>query len=112
MSFETPTRNGTRGRRQPVSGGPVGRWIAKRVINRIRRKGKMPGLGFNALVLTTIGRKSGVERQTPVGWFPGPDGSWLIVPRRLGRPGIRRGTTTWSPIPTRSGSRCPAARSL
>jgi hypothetical protein len=30
----------------------------------------MPGLGFNVLVLTTIGRKSGVERQTPVGWFP------------------------------------------
>jgi len=72
MSFETPTRNGTRGRRQPGTGGPVGRWLTKRVINRIRRKGRAPGLGFNALVLTTIGRKSGVERQTPVGWFPAP----------------------------------------
>ena len=28
-------------------------------------------MGFNALVLTTIGRKSGLQRQTPVGWFPG-----------------------------------------
>jgi deazaflavin-dependent oxidoreductase (nitroreductase family) len=44
----------------------------------------MPGLGFNALVLTTTGRKSGLERQTPVGWFPGPDGSWLIVASAAG----------------------------
>jgi deazaflavin-dependent oxidoreductase (nitroreductase family) len=35
---------------------------------------------LNALVLTTIGRNSGVERTTPVmGWAPGEDGSWLIV---------------------------------
>ena len=54
MSFDT--RTGTRGRRQPGTGGPIGRWMQKRVMNRIRRTGKMPGLGFNALVLTTIGR--------------------------------------------------------
>jgi hypothetical protein len=36
-------------------------------------------LGFDALVLTTIGRKSGRERQTPVGWCPGKDDGWLIV---------------------------------
>jgi deazaflavin-dependent oxidoreductase (nitroreductase family) len=81
MSFETPTRNGTRGRRQP---GRPPRWLHNWTINRIRRKGKAPGLGFNALVLTTIGRKSGVERQTPVGWFPGPDGSWVIVASAAG----------------------------
>jgi deazaflavin-dependent oxidoreductase (nitroreductase family) len=46
---------------------------------RIRRTGKMMGLGFNALVLTTVGRKSGLERTNPVGWFAGNDGSWLIV---------------------------------
>jgi hypothetical protein len=84
--MERPTQhNGTRGRRQPGTGGSVGRWLTKRAINRIRRKGKMPGLGFNALVLTTIGRKSGLERQTPVGWFPGPDGGW--ADRGLGRRG-------------------------
>jgi deazaflavin-dependent oxidoreductase (nitroreductase family) len=43
-------------------------------------------MGLNALVLTTIGRKSGVERQTPVGWFPGKDGSWLIVASAAGAP--------------------------
>src|SRR6266545_3868821 len=104
MSFDT--RAGTRGARQPGPGGPIGRWLTKRAINRIRRKGKMPGLGFNALVLTTIGRKSGAERKTPVGWFPGKDGGWRgeesgVVPQhrrtsgqspdRDGRPKGRRG---------------------
>ncbi|HZD70086.1 MAG TPA: nitroreductase/quinone reductase family protein [Actinomycetes bacterium] len=82
MSFDT--RAGTRGARQPGTGGPLGRWFTKRAINRIRRKGTMPGLGFNALVLTTIGRKSGAERKTPVGWFPGKDGGWLIVASAAG----------------------------
>lgn len=82
MSFDT--RTGTRGRRQPGTGGPIGRWVTKRVLNRIRRKGKVPGLGFNALVLTTIGRKSGLQRQTPVGWFPGQDDSRLIVASAAG----------------------------
>jgi deazaflavin-dependent oxidoreductase (nitroreductase family) len=84
MSCET--RNGTRGSRQPGIGGAVGRWLQKRVMNPIRRKGKMMGLGFDALVLTTIGRKSGAERTTPVGWFPGKDGSWLIVSSAAGGP--------------------------
>jgi deazaflavin-dependent oxidoreductase (nitroreductase family) len=84
MSFETPTPNGTRGRRQPGTGGPIGRWIQQRVMNRIRRTGKMPGLGFNALILTTVGRKSGLQRQTPVGWFPGQDDSRLIVASAAG----------------------------
>jgi deazaflavin-dependent oxidoreductase (nitroreductase family) len=44
----------------------------------------MPGLGFNALVLITIGRQSGAERATPVGWFPGRDGSRLIVASAAG----------------------------
>src|SRR6266498_2498821 len=44
-------------------------------------------MGMNALVLTTIGRKSGVERQTPVGRFPGQDGSWLIVASAAGAAG-------------------------
>jgi deazaflavin-dependent oxidoreductase (nitroreductase family) len=39
------------------------------------------------LVLTTVGRKSGLERMTPVGWFPGADGSWLIVASAAGAPG-------------------------
>ena len=81
MSF-TPVPNGTHGARQP--GGRFMRWMNGFMANRIRRTGKMPGLGFNALVLTTVGRKSGLQRQTPVGWFPGPDGTWLIVASAAG----------------------------
>lgn len=74
MSFDTHA--GTRGARQPA--GPVVRWVNKLAAGRIRRKGGK-FMGFNALILTTVGRKSGAERTNPVGWFPGKDGSWLIV---------------------------------
>ena len=81
MSFDTTT--GTRGGRQPS--GFVFRWGNKMMASRVRRKGKF--LDFNALVLTTVGRKTGAERTTPVGWFPGPDGSWLIVASAAGAKG-------------------------
>jgi deazaflavin-dependent oxidoreductase (nitroreductase family) len=55
------------------------------IISWIRRRGGQ-FMGMNALVITTIGRKSGAERSTPVGWFPGEDGSWLIVASAAGAP--------------------------
>jgi len=58
------------------------RWVNKTMAGRIRRSGKM--MGFSALVLTTVGAKTGAERTTPVGWFPGNDGSWLIVASAAG----------------------------
>ena len=82
MSFDTTA--GTRGGRQPS--GFAFRWGNKLMAGRIR-KGRAKFLGFNALVLTTVGAKSGVERTTPVGWFPGPDGSWLIVASAAGAKG-------------------------
>ena len=81
MSF-TPLANGTRGARQP--GGRFMRWVNQWMMKRIRRTGKAPIMGFNALVLTTIGHKSGIERTTPVGWFPGKDGSWIVVASAAG----------------------------
>ena len=77
MSFDSHA--GTRGRHQP---GTIGRWANKLTMGRIRRKGKLGKM--NALVLTTIGGKSGAERQSPVGRFPGTDGSWLIVASAAG----------------------------
>src|SRR4051794_12322161 len=79
MSFDT--RNGSRGARQP--GGRVGRWMNTIAARRFRKRGGQ-FLGFNVLVMTTVGRKSGVERSNPVGWFPGKDGSWLIVASAAG----------------------------
>lgn len=81
MSFDT--RNGTRGARQPRAGRLM-RWFNQRAANRIRRKGTF--MGFEGLVLTTVGAKSGAERTTPVGWFPGEDGSWVIVASAAGAP--------------------------
>jgi deazaflavin-dependent oxidoreductase (nitroreductase family) len=78
MSFDT--RNGTRGARQP--GGKLMLWLNKMMIKRVRRSGR--AAGFNALVLTTVGRKSGVARETPVGYFPGDNGSFLIVASAAG----------------------------
>jgi deazaflavin-dependent oxidoreductase (nitroreductase family) len=79
MSFDTTA--GTRGGRQPA--GLAARWANNLMAGRIR-KGRAKFLGFNALVLTTVGRKSGIERRTPVGWFPGLDGTWLIVASAAG----------------------------
>ncbi len=82
MSFDTPA--GTRGARLPS--GPVFRWLNQLAARRLRRKGGTM-MGFNALILTTIGRKTGAQRTNPVGWFPGQDGSWLIVASAAGAAG-------------------------
>jgi deazaflavin-dependent oxidoreductase (nitroreductase family) len=82
MSFDTHA--GTRGARQPP--GPMVRWVNKLAAGRIRRKGGKL-MGLSALMLTTVGRKSGAERTNPVGWFPGKDGSWLIVASAAGAAG-------------------------
>ncbi len=82
MSFDTPA--GTRGGRQPRAGLML-RLINKNAASRFRRTGKM--LGFKGLNLTTVGARSGAERTSPVGWWPGPDGSWLIVAAANGAAG-------------------------
>jgi deazaflavin-dependent oxidoreductase (nitroreductase family) len=74
MIFDTPT--GTQGGRQPRAGLML-QLLNKTAAGRFRRTGKM--MGINGLILTTIGAKSGAERTNPVGWWPSPDGSWLIV---------------------------------
>lgn len=83
MTFNT--RNGTRGARQPKAGRLM-KWFNDRAAKRIRGKGGK-FMGFNALVLTTVGAKSGVERTNPTGWFPtGDDDSWLICASAAGAP--------------------------
>ncbi|MFJ8027745.1 nitroreductase/quinone reductase family protein [Streptomyces sp. NPDC096311] len=79
MSFDASS--GTHGARQPGRGT---RWLNKWTMRRIRRNNGGKLMGMNALVLTTIGRKSGEPRETPVGWFPGKDGSWIVVASAAG----------------------------
>ncbi|MEU6371538.1 nitroreductase/quinone reductase family protein [Streptomyces sp. NPDC046909] len=83
MSSSFNTSAGTRGARQP---GRAAKWFNKWMMKRIRRKGGAKLRGLNALVLTTTGRKSGEPRSTPVGWFPGKSGGWLIVASAAGAP--------------------------
>jgi deazaflavin-dependent oxidoreductase (nitroreductase family) len=80
MTFTT--RSGTRGARQPKAGRLM-KWMNNAAIKRIRRTGKF--MGMNAVVLTTIGARSGLPRSNPTAWFPGEnDDSWLIVASAAG----------------------------
>ncbi len=80
MTFNASS--GTRGARQPGA-SPIMNWANRRMVNRIRRRGGKLG-GVSLLVLNTVGKKTGAERANPVSWFPGDDGSWLIVASAAG----------------------------
>ncbi|TQL70708.1 deazaflavin-dependent oxidoreductase (nitroreductase family) [Nocardioides albertanoniae] len=75
MSFDT--HNGTRGAKQP-SAGLFLKLVNKLMMSRARKKDATMA-GMRLLVLTTIGKKSGEPRSTPLAWFPGDDGTWLIA---------------------------------
>jgi deazaflavin-dependent oxidoreductase (nitroreductase family) len=75
MSF-TPTPNGTRGAAQP---GAMTRRVNKFAMRRIVRRGGGRMMGMEALVLTTVGRRSGQPRKTPVARFAEKGGTFLIV---------------------------------
>ncbi|MCL1872028.1 MAG: nitroreductase family deazaflavin-dependent oxidoreductase [Promicromonosporaceae bacterium] len=81
MTFDTP--RGTRGRR-PQSAGPLQRFGNGRIVARIRKKGGRGFMGMNTLVLTTVGARTGKERQTPLAWFPADGGGWLVVAAAAG----------------------------
>ena len=54
-------------------------WINNFVARRVRKGSKTPGLDFDMLLLTTTGRKSGLERTSPLGWVSDGNGGWLIA---------------------------------
>lgn len=75
MAFDT--RNGTRGARQPTA-NPLLK-LGNKLMMRRARKSTGTTAGMRLLVLTTIGKKSGEPRSSPLAWFPGEDGTWLVV---------------------------------
>jgi deazaflavin-dependent oxidoreductase (nitroreductase family) len=81
MSFNTPA--GTRGARVPRSSGPLSRRVRRWMSNYHRRK-SYTFMGMDVLFLTTIGKKTGERRETPVAWFPDGDDAWLIVASAAG----------------------------
>jgi deazaflavin-dependent oxidoreductase (nitroreductase family) len=74
-SFDTP--DGTRGKR--LASGRFDRWWNAPAFTRVGRTVFRRMMGCDVLLLTTIGRRSGTARTTPVAGFSGKDGSWLIV---------------------------------
>ena len=79
MSFDTGA--GTRG--LPMEGGRSDWWMDRQMARPSVRK-VCSLFGFDVTILTTIGRRSRTERTYPVCWFPGKDGSWLIVAAAAG----------------------------
>jgi deazaflavin-dependent oxidoreductase (nitroreductase family) len=71
-------RPGTRGARQPSS--RILLRINGFVARRVRKGGKKPpGFDFDLLLLTTTGRKSGLERTSPLGWVSDGNSGWVIA---------------------------------
>jgi deazaflavin-dependent oxidoreductase (nitroreductase family) len=68
--------------RKPGTPGALSRWFQRtvngRAIRKIRR-GQATMMGMDLLVLTTVGRRSGLTRENPIAWFAdGPD-AWLLI---------------------------------
>ncbi|GAD81834.1 nitroreductase family deazaflavin-dependent oxidoreductase [Nocardia asteroides NBRC 15531] len=64
------------------SHGGFSRWMQHRMNARMNRKirgGNGTFMGMDVLILNTVGRRSGAPRQTPISWFPGDDGTYLLV---------------------------------
>jgi deazaflavin-dependent oxidoreductase (nitroreductase family) len=71
-------RPGTRGGQQVR--GRLALWINGFVARLVRKGSKNPpGFDFDILLLTTTGRKSGLERTSPLGWVSDGNGGWLIA---------------------------------
>ncbi|MGB7818788.1 MAG: nitroreductase/quinone reductase family protein [Ornithinibacter sp.] len=78
MSFDNP--QGTRGARQPA--GPVTAFVNRLMAKVAGRRGSM--MGMDVLTLTTIGRRTGEERTTPLARFSDPQGAVLVVASAAG----------------------------
>ena len=79
-------RPGTRGAWQ--AGRRPLLWVNALVARRLRNGGKKtPGFDFDLLLLTTTGRKSGLERTSPLGWAADGNGGWLLAASANGAAG-------------------------
>ena len=76
MPFATP--KGTRGVRMSGGAKALIKLVNKLTAGRIGKSGRAFG-SMPALVLTTVGRKSGELRRTPLAYIPDGEGNWLII---------------------------------
>ena len=83
MAFEKTPR-GSYGPKVPSFAKPMMKFMNGQLIKRFRRSGSGKAMGIDALVLTTVGAKTGQRRQTLLGWVPDGDNAWLIVASAAG----------------------------
>jgi deazaflavin-dependent oxidoreductase (nitroreductase family) len=79
VAIDKKTPRGTHG-----AGNGFAMWLAKVLRRRMIRVHKRSGdtfQGMTLLYLTTVGAKSGIEREIPLAYFQDPDdvNAWLIV---------------------------------
>ncbi|GAA3342336.1 nitroreductase family deazaflavin-dependent oxidoreductase [Amorphoplanes nipponensis] len=70
------------GRRAPGTPGAFSRWMQRTMnarMNRKVRRGRGTFMGMDVLILTTVGRRSGQPRETPLAWFADGTGGWLVI---------------------------------
>lgn len=73
---------GSKDKRKRGTPGGLSRWIQQRMnarTNRKIRRGKSKFMGMELLILNTVGRRSGLQRETPVTWFADGEDAWLII---------------------------------
>lgn len=74
--------NSTAPRRTTGGPGALSRWMqhtANARTNRRIRKGRGRSMGMDLLILHTVGRRSGIPRETPLMHLDDGDGSLLVV---------------------------------
>src|SRR3984885_5471332 len=94
-------RSGTRGAWQPSGRLLLG--INGFVARRLRKGAKNPpGFDFDLLLLTTTGRKSGLERTTPLGWVSDGNAGWVTAEEAHGAAGLPAGYHNLAAAPAKA----------
>lgn len=73
--------NKTQGQQARKPGG-FSLWMQRKMNTRTNskiRRGRTKMMGMDLLILTTVGRRSGQPRETPLAWFADGDDAWFIV---------------------------------
>jgi deazaflavin-dependent oxidoreductase (nitroreductase family) len=69
--------------RKPGTPGAFSRWMQQKANARVNRKirgGRGRMMGMDMLILNTVGRRSGQQRETPVAWYAdGADGRLIVA---------------------------------
>ncbi len=82
MSSTRNEKAGSGAGRKGGSPGALSRWVQRKMNARMNakiRRGRGTFMGMDVLILTTVGRRSGQPRETPVSWFADGEDAWLVV---------------------------------